>query len=110
LHYNYEIAPQSVVDRVRRLENQCERHGVPLAAAALQFPLAHPRVASVIPGLGSPPQIERTLELFGTEIPDAFWHDLKNEGLLRADAPVPAPNDADGRSKTHEADAAGHPT
>jgi D-threo-aldose 1-dehydrogenase len=110
LHYNYEIAPQTVVDRVRRLETHCERHSVPLAAAALQFPLAHPRVASVIPGLSSPPQIERTLELFRTDIPDALWHDLKNEGLLRADAPVPAPNDADRRSKPREPDAAGHPT
>src|SRR6266702_3496677 len=52
LHYDYGIAPQAVVARVRRLEMHCERHGVPLAAAALQFPLAHPQVASVIPGLG----------------------------------------------------------
>jgi D-threo-aldose 1-dehydrogenase len=110
LHYNYEIAPQTVVDRVRRLETQCERHSVPLAAAALQFPLAHPQVASVIPGLGSPAQIERTLELFKTNIPDAFWHDLKNEGLLHAAAPVPASGDAEWRSKRHETDAAGHST
>jgi D-threo-aldose 1-dehydrogenase len=110
LHYNYEIAPQAVVDRVRRLETQCERYNVPLAAAALQFPLAHPQVASVIPGLGSPAQIERTLELFKTNIPDAFWHDLKNEGLLHADAPVPAPGDAEWRSRLRETDTAGHST
>jgi D-threo-aldose 1-dehydrogenase len=89
LHYDYGIAPQTVVERVRRLEAQCDRHGVPLAAAALQFPLAHPQVASVIPGLGSPRLIERTLELLRTVIPDALWRDLKNEDLLRADAPVP---------------------
>jgi D-threo-aldose 1-dehydrogenase len=110
LHYNYEIAPQTVVDRVRRLETQCERHSVPLAAAALQFPLAHPQVASVIPGLGCPAQIARTLELFKTNIPDAFWHDLKNEDLLRADAPVPVPGDAEWRSKLPETDTAGHST
>jgi D-threo-aldose 1-dehydrogenase len=51
--------------------------------------LAHPQVASVIPGLGSPRHIERTLKLLRTTIPDALWHDLKKEGLLRADAPVP---------------------
>ena len=89
LHYDYGIAPQTVVERVRRLEAQCDRHGVPLAAAALQFPLAHPQVASVIPGLGSPRLIERTLKLLRTPVPDALWRDLKNEDLLRADAPVP---------------------
>jgi D-threo-aldose 1-dehydrogenase len=107
LHYNYGIAPQSIVDRVRRLEAHCEHHGVPLAAAALQFPLAHPQVVSVIPGLGSPGHIERTLELYKTNIPDAFWQDLQNEGLLRADAPVPVASGSDWRSKLQETVAAG---
>jgi D-threo-aldose 1-dehydrogenase len=107
LHYDYGIAPQAVVDRVRRLEAHCERHSVPLAAAALQFPLAHPQVASVIPGLGSPRHIERTLKLLRTNISDAFWHDLKNEELLRADAPVPAAV-ATGRPNLKKKDTAGH--
>ncbi len=51
LYYNYEPAPQEIVEKVRRIEAVCARHGVPLAAAALQFPLAHGLVASVIPGL-----------------------------------------------------------
>ena len=108
LHYDYGIAPQSIVDRVRRLEAHCERHRVPLAAAALQFPLAHPQVASVIPGLGSPQHIERTLKLLRSSIPDAFWHDLKNEDLLRADAPVPVAH-ATSRPSLEESDTAGHP-
>jgi D-threo-aldose 1-dehydrogenase len=91
LHYDYGAAPPAVVDHVRRLEIQCERHNVPLAAAALQFPLAHPQVASVIPGLGSPHHIERTMKLYKTNIPEAFWHDLKSHGLLHAEAPVPVP-------------------
>jgi D-threo-aldose 1-dehydrogenase len=90
LHYDYEIAPQAVVERVGRIEALCDRFSVPLAAAALQFPLAHPQVASVIPGLGSRPHLERTLSLYKIRIPDSLWQDLKNEGLLRADAPVPA--------------------
>ena len=110
LHYDYGIAPQVIVDRVRRLEAQCERHGVPLAAAALQFPLAHPQVASVIPGLGSPRHIERTLTLHKTRIPDAFWHGLKNEGLLHADAPVPVAGVPQPRSELHEAGTPGHLT
>jgi D-threo-aldose 1-dehydrogenase len=107
LHYDYGIAPQTVVERVRRLEEQCDGHGVPLAAAALQFPLAHPQVASVIPGLGSPRLIERTLELLRTVIPDALWRDLKNEDLLRADAPVPV-TVATGRAGPQNTGNAGH--
>jgi D-threo-aldose 1-dehydrogenase len=108
LHYDYAIAPPTVVDRVRRLEAHCEQHGVPLAAAALQFPLAHPQVVSVIPGLGSPRHIERTLALYETNIPNALWHALKDDGLLRADAPVPQPSASDWRSKLDEASTAGH--
>ena len=109
LRYDYGIAPQAVIDRVRRLEAHCERHGVPLAAAALQFPLAHPQVASVIPGLGSPLRITRTLELFRTRISDAFWHDLRNEGLIHNDAPIPAAT-ADRGFEDHKAATAGHST
>jgi D-threo-aldose 1-dehydrogenase len=47
-------------------------------------------VASVIPGVGSPQNIERTLKLFNTRIPNELWHDLKNDGLLHADTPVPS--------------------
>src|SRR3954447_4455527 len=55
-HYNYAPAPQDVLDKVGRIQAVCERHGVPLASAALQFPLGHPQVASVIPGAaGGPP-------------------------------------------------------
>jgi len=89
LHYDYEIAPQAVVERARRIEAVCDRFSVPLAAAALQFPLAHPQVASVIPGVGSRAHLERTLSLYKTEIPAALWQELKNEGLLRSDAPAP---------------------
>jgi D-threo-aldose 1-dehydrogenase len=70
--------------------------------------LAHPQVVSVIPGLGSPRHIERTLALYETNIPNALWHALKDDGLLRADAPVPQPSASDWRSKLDEASTAGH--
>jgi len=89
LHYNYALAPHTVVERVQRIEAQCDRYQVPLAAAALQFPLAHRQVASVIPGLVSRHQVERTLTWYETSIPDQFWQELKSAGLLRADASVP---------------------
>lgn len=68
----------------------CDRRGAPLAAAALQFPLGHPAVASVIPGASSPAQQARNVEAFRTVIPDELWTELKHEDLLRDDAPVPA--------------------
>ena len=79
-----------MIDKVRRIEAVCERHDIPLAAAALQFPLAHPLVASVIPGLDSPQRVEQTLALYREKIPAVLWRDLRSEGLIRADAPVPA--------------------
>ena len=75
---------------VGRMQAICERHGVPLAAAALQFPLGHPSVASVIPGARSAAQVRRNLEVFRQAIPADLWAELKHEGLLREDAPVPA--------------------
>jgi len=89
LFYNYEPAPREVIEKVRRIEAVCERHGVPLAAAALQFPLAHTLVASVIPGLDSQQRVEQTVALHGHKIPTALWQELRHENLLRPDAPVP---------------------
>lgn len=91
LHYDYAPASGEVVERVRCLEAVCEAHGVPLAAAALQFPLAHPAVVSVIPGLDSVQRVAQTLELYRTAIPSCFWQELRRQDLLRQDAPVPEP-------------------
>lgn len=87
--FDYEGAPADVIQKVRQLEGVCERHGVALPAAALQFALAHPQVASVIPGLGGRGQVEQTLELYRARIPDAFWNELRSQGLIRDEAPVP---------------------
>lgn len=88
--YDYAPAPPEIMERVRRIEAVCTRHGVPLSAAALQFPLGHPAVASVIPGAFHPDQVERNVAAFRHPIPADLWAELKQEGLLRADAPVPA--------------------
>jgi D-threo-aldose 1-dehydrogenase len=89
LYYDYEPAPAAVIEKVRRIEAVCDRHHVPLAAAALQFPLAYSIVASVIPGLDSPQRVEQTITLYRHEIPAALWQDLRAENLIRADAPIP---------------------
>ena len=87
--YNYAPAPNDVLDRVRALESVAERHGVSLAAAALAFVLAHPQVASVIPGLANPQQVADTIGLYREPIPQEFWNELRHAGLVRPDAPLP---------------------
>jgi D-threo-aldose 1-dehydrogenase len=87
--YDYAPAPPEVLDRVRRIEMVCRHHGVPLPAAAIQFPLAHPVVSSVVTGAVAPHEIARNVELMTARIPADLWAELKHEGLLRDDAPVP---------------------
>lgn len=87
--YDYAPAPAPILARARAIEAVCDRHGVPLGAAALQFPLAHPAVASVIPGLASKEEVHQTVQRHQTAIPPDLWAELKAEHLLAADAPVP---------------------
>lgn len=87
--YNYAPAGPEVMARVARIETVCRDHGVSLLSAALQFPLGHPAVASVIPGALSPAEVEANVAAFQTPIPDAFWDDLRGAGLLPASVPVP---------------------
>ena len=87
--YAYAPATPEILAKVERIEAVCERHGVPLAAAALQFPLGHPSVASVIPGGLPPEHVTHNVAAFRHPIPPAFWAELKHEGLLRPDALVP---------------------
>lgn len=87
--YNYADATPEVMEKVRQIEAVCQRHAVALPAAALQFPLAHPAVTSVIPGGFAPHHINANLAHMRAAIPAGFWAELKAEGLIRADAPVP---------------------
>lgn len=88
-HYNYKAAPAHLLERAQRIRAVCERHGVSLKAAAVQFPLGHPAVASVVIGCRSLAQLDESLEMFEVDIPPALWQELKTEGLLRADVPTP---------------------
>jgi D-threo-aldose 1-dehydrogenase len=87
--YRYAEATPGIMAKVKRIEAVCERHNVPLAAAALQFPLGHPSVAAVIPGALLPEHVTHNVAAFRHAIPPALWAELKSEGLLREDAPVP---------------------
>ncbi len=87
--FNYQDATPEELDKARRIEAVCQRHGVPLAAAALQFPLHHPQVASVIPGGFKPEHVATNIKAMQHPIPDALWAELKVEKLIRSDAPTP---------------------
>jgi D-threo-aldose 1-dehydrogenase len=87
--WNYAAAPPEVIRRVTAIRAICDRHDVPLAAAALQFPLAHPQVAAIIPGPRSAAEFTANLALLNQEIPAALWADLRAAGLLHAAAPTP---------------------
>jgi D-threo-aldose 1-dehydrogenase len=89
-HYNYASPPAAVVDRVRRLESLCAEFAVPLRAAALQFPLAHPSVVSVVAGCANGAEARDCVAMFSYPIPAGFWRALRDRGLVDARAPVPA--------------------
>ena len=78
-----------MIDKVRRIETVCDAHGVSLQAAALQFPLAHPAVAAIIPGAAKPQELVANIASVDAPIPSQFWENLKSEGLIDHDAPVP---------------------
>jgi D-threo-aldose 1-dehydrogenase len=87
--FNYNPAPPEVMERVGRIQRVCESHGVKLIEAALKFPLGHRQVVSVIPGGQSADEVRRNADIMGATIPPGLWTDLRNEGLLRPDAPLP---------------------
>ena len=87
--YRYAPAEPEVVAKVERIAAVCQRHDVPLAAAALQFPFGHPSVVSVIPGPVTVKEVRVNVACMRREIPEALWAELKAERLIRADAPTP---------------------
>jgi D-threo-aldose 1-dehydrogenase len=87
--YAYAPAPPQILERAQRLREICGRHAVPLAAAAMQFPLGHPAVAAVVMGARSVAEVDDDVWLFRHPIPAGLWDALKNEGLLSPAAPTP---------------------
>lgn len=81
--WRYRPIPPDIADDIARLKTLCGRHKVPMQAAALQFPLRHPAVSSVIVGMRSASEVAENYGFLNVSIPDAFWSDLENEGLAR---------------------------
>jgi D-threo-aldose 1-dehydrogenase len=86
--YFYKDAPSDIIERTQRIEAVCARHNVPLIAAALQFALGHPIVASVATGCSSPQEVIDNAAMITLPIPAGFWAELKAEGLIRPESPI----------------------
>jgi D-threo-aldose 1-dehydrogenase len=86
--YGYREATPEILEKARRIEAVCRAHGVSLQAAALQFPLGHPAVASIIPGGARPEEVKQNIASMQTTIPARLWQDLKAEALIDREAPV----------------------
>lgn len=87
--WNYAKAPEHIVQRVADLDALCKEFGVPLGAAALQFPLAHPAVCNILPGPKSPAELEGILAWWSTEVPGDLWTALADRRLVAPDTPLP---------------------
>jgi D-threo-aldose 1-dehydrogenase len=89
-HFEYQKASPAIIAKVERIKAIAARHGVSVKAAALQFSLANPAVAAVIPGASRPERLAEDLAALNSVIPAAFWHDMRAEQLVTANAPLPA--------------------
>jgi D-threo-aldose 1-dehydrogenase len=87
--HDYVAASAPLIEKAQKIEAVCKRHNVPLGAAAMQFPLAHPAMGSVIPGALSITEVEQNVAHMGRKIPAELWAELKHEKLLDPAAPVP---------------------
>ncbi|MFG6115664.1 aldo/keto reductase [Halobacillus sp. MO56] len=88
-HYNYEKAPQEIIEHVNQLKEIGQQYDVPLKAAALQFSTAHPAVRAVIPGSTRPDRIKEDIEMIQRDIPKEFWETLVEKGFISPEAPLP---------------------
>lgn len=87
--FNYAKAPDDIIAKVRAIEAVCREFGVPLPAAALQFPLTHPAVCNVLPGPRSPQELDGILEWWDVTVPKELWTTLAAKGLLASGTPIP---------------------
>ena len=88
--FDYEQAPAQLVERAHKLTEICMTHGVDLKAAALQFVLAHPAIATAIPGAQSVAELEQNIAMVQQNIPAVLWSDMRTAGLIPDEAPTPA--------------------
>jgi D-threo-aldose 1-dehydrogenase len=88
-NFEYAPAPPAILDKVARIKAIAQRHGVGMKAAGLQFALAHPAVAAVIPGASKPGRIAEDRAALQETIPTDFWRELRAGGFVDPAAPLP---------------------
>jgi D-threo-aldose 1-dehydrogenase len=81
--FDYAPADADLVGRALAIKEVCRGHGVPLRAAAVQFPLTHPAVTSVLVGARNPAEVEDAVRMAAVAVPAGLWSDLRSEGLIR---------------------------
>jgi len=87
--HDYAAAPAPLIEKAQKIEAVCQRHGVELGAAAMQFPLFHPALCAVIPGALSVTEVKQNVGRLSAKIPAELWSELKREKLLDPAAPTP---------------------
>jgi D-threo-aldose 1-dehydrogenase len=88
LTYGYGPVPEAIRTKALKIQAECTAHGIPLMAAALQFPLLHPAVVSVIPGAVTPDQVRQNAANIAVRIPEDLWTSLKDKGLIDPASPT----------------------
>ena len=87
--FNYVPAEQEIIQRAAKMKTICDNHNVPLRAAAIQFPMHHPAIPTIVVGPRTPEHADDNMDMFRYDIPDDLWAELKHEGLLPQEAPNP---------------------
>lgn len=88
-HFEYQKASPEIIEKVNKMKKLADRHGISIKAAALQFSLANPAVAAVIPGASKPERIAEDQAALKTVIPAAFWEEMREQKLVAVNAPLP---------------------
>ncbi|MDA2167801.1 aldo/keto reductase [Bacillus cereus] len=88
-HFEYQKASTEIIAKVNKMKSLADRHGISIKAAALQFSLANPAVAAVIPGASKPERIAEDQAALKTVIPAAFWEEMREQKLVAVNAPLP---------------------
>jgi len=81
-HFHHHEADDAIIKKVKLIQQICAVHNVPLQAAAIQFPLLHPAIASVVVGTRSKERMQKNVDYFNYPIPDSLWEDLKKQGII----------------------------
>ena len=95
-HFEYQQAPPEILARVERIKAIADRHNVAIKAAALQFSLAHPASAAIIPGASRPDLIAEDHAALKATVPDDFWSEMRQQALVAPDAPLPIDRERNG--------------